>query len=236
MLRDYFYFNRQDRTAAIILLAVIVACHTARVIFPKKAPVMEVDADSLEWAPARQKTDSTFFRQYPVNTRKTPGTYQKSPAKRELAYEPQKTRDSVFIPRYQIKEAPKEKVDLNNADSLTLVSLPGIGAWTARRIMTYRNELGGFVRDSQLLEIEDIPDSLIRWFKVSDSVAFRKISINDESLNELRRHPYLNFYQAKAIVELRREYGRIKGPGQLSLLEEFSDRDLERLEPYLDFE
>lgn len=102
--------------------------------------------------------------------------------------------------------------------------------------MTYRNELGGFVRDSQLLEIEDIPDSLIRWFKVSDSVAFRKISINDESLNELRRHPYLNFYQAKAIVELRREYGRIKGPGQLSLLEEFSDRDLERLEPYLDFE
>ena len=37
------------------------------------------------------------------------------------------------------------------------------------------------------------------------------------------------------IVDYRRERGKIQGPGQLSFMEEFTDRDLERLLPYLDF-
>ena len=61
------------------------------------------------------------------------------------------------------------------------------------------------------------------------------IEVNKGTVNELRSHPYMNFYQARAIVELRRERGKIKGPEQLSLLEEFTAQDLERLKPYLDF-
>ena len=45
----------------------------------------------------------------------------------------------------------------------------------------------------------------------------------------------MNFYQARAIVEFRRDRGKLKGPEQLSILDEFADQDLEKLIPYLDF-
>jgi DNA uptake protein ComE-like DNA-binding protein len=46
-------------------------------------------------------------------------------------------------------------------------------------------------------------------------------------------HPYINFYQAKVIVEYRKKKGNIKSLKQLSLYEEFTPADFERLEPYV---
>ena len=101
--------------------------------------------------------------------------------------------------------------------------------------MRYREQLGGYTAVSQLAEIEGLPDSLMEWFKITDSIPVRKIPVNTSTLTELRYHPYLDFYQARAIVEYRKERGNIKGPEQLSFMEEFTEQDLERLLPYLDF-
>ena len=48
------------------------------------------------------------------------------------------------------------KLELNGADSAALVSLRGIGPWYARKILDYRDRLGGFVAPEQLLEIDGI--------------------------------------------------------------------------------
>jgi DNA uptake protein ComE-like DNA-binding protein len=138
--------------------------------------------------------------------------------------------------KYVRKKRPYTLVDLNSIDSVSLVKLPGIGPWFALRIVEYRDRLGGYCSVGQLAEIDGLQDSLMQWFVVTDTVPIRKVSVNRASLSELRRHPYINFYQARAIVELRRQYGPIKNPDRLSLLDEFTGQDLERLEPYLDFE
>jgi DNA uptake protein ComE-like DNA-binding protein len=52
----------------------------------------------------------------------------------------------------------------------------------------------------------------------------------------LRNHPYISFYQAKAITDYRRSEGDIKSPAQLSFMEEFTEQDLISLEPYISFE
>ena len=44
------------------------------------------------------------------------------------------------------------------------------------------------------------------------------------------------FYQSRVIVEHRRKYGPIKKLQALSLYEEFTPSDLERLQPYVSFE
>ena len=137
--------------------------------------------------------------------------------------------------RYAAKSRPLEPLDLNTLDSTGLVKLPGIGPATAIRIIRYRERLGGYTQISQLTEIEGLPDSLMKWFIITDTVPIRKVPVNKATLTELRRHPYLDFYQARAIVEFRNERGMIKGPGQLSFMEEFSAQDLDRLIPYLDF-
>ena len=75
----------------------------------------------------------------------------------------------------------------------------------------------------------------MKWFIITDTVPLGKIAVNAATLAELRRHPYIDFYQARAIVEYRQERGKIKGPEQLSFMEEFTAQDLDRLLPYLDF-
>ena len=143
--------------------------------------------------------------------------------------------DTVAKGLYQEKLKEGETVDLNKADTTLLKKVPGIGSYYARRIVEYRKRLGGFVSVGQLSELKDFPEGLERWFVVS-SIELEPIYINKLSIDALRRHPYLNFYQAKVIVEHRRKYGPIKKLQSLSLYEEFSSSDLERLQQYVNYD
>ncbi len=125
-------------------------------------------------------------------------------------------------------------VDLNSADTIILKKVPGIGSFLARKIVAYRNRLGGFVAVDQLQDIRQIEVSLNKWFSVSGK-PLRYLEINNWGLDALRSHPYMDFYKAKAIIEYRRKRGNIKSLSQLSLFEEFSEKDLKRLSPYLKF-
>ena len=116
-----------------------------------------------------------------------------------------------------------------------LKKVPGIGSYRARQIVNYRERLGGFVTVEQLAEVEGLPDTLRHWFTVAPG-ATQQLYVNRMSVNELRRHPYLDFYQSRIIVEHRRKFGPIKRLQTLSLYEEFSPSDLERLQPYVNFD
>lgn len=125
---------------------------------------------------------------------------------------------------------------MNTADTALLKRIPGIGSGIAKRIVAYRNRLGGFYRVEQLREIEYVTPEMSEWFEVSSTDSLVKIPVNKASLERLRNHPYMNFYKARAIIELRRKRGKIKGLPQLSMLEEFTEEDLQRLAPYLAFD
>ena len=126
-------------------------------------------------------------------------------------------------------------VDVNVADTTELKKIPGIGSGIAKAIVVYRNRLGGFYSLEQLAEIEYITPSLMKWFKLGEPLV-RPLKINEVGLETLRAHPYLNFYQARIIVEHRRKKGSIKSLSQLSLYEEFTEKDLERLSAYFKFD
>lgn len=127
------------------------------------------------------------------------------------------------------------KVDVNIADTMELKKIPGIGSVIARNIVTYRQRLGGFYDLEQLLEVRFFTPDLLKWFVLGEA-PIAKMRINQESLDKLRSHPYLNFYQAKAIVEHRKKRGEIKSLSQLSLYEEFTEKDLMRLSAYFSFD
>ena len=148
------------------------------------------------------------------------------------AFEPIEERDTV---RYPIKISSEERVALNTADTTMLRKVPGIGPHFARRIVDYRNRLGGYCRVQQLLEIEDFPESAVAFFIIPDDTVLRKLNVNRLSLNELKRHPYINFYQAQQIVDYRRLHGRINHINDLSLSRDFPPEAIERLEPYFEY-
>lgn len=225
MSKDIFYFSKADRAAALVLLCMTAVLIPVRCGLKKKTPLPEaVIQDSLKWEPAPRVyryhvTDTVVHVIHKVE-------YVYSSVKRQAR------PDSL---KFKPKEIPVSQLDLNRADSSDLVKLPGIGAYFASRIIRYREQLGGFVTTAQLFEIDGLPDSVAGWFFISDSLNTVRLDVNGLSLSSLRRHPYLNFYQARAIVEFRKDRGKLKGPEQLALLEEFTEQDLERLKPYMEF-
>lgn len=142
--------------------------------------------------------------------------------------------DSVPGRRFPAKLRQGERIDLNDADTVLLLKVPGIGSYFARQIVRKRKMLGGFYSVRQLLEIQDMPEEALPYFEVNPAKVHR-LNVNKLSLVELRRHPYINYYQAKAIVDYRRLYGEIHDMGQLKLMKYFTPDDFERLRHYIEY-
>ena len=101
--------------------------------------------------------------------------------------------------------------NLNTADSAALVQLYGIGGYYARKILKYREQLGGsFVSPRQLLEIEGF--TWERYSKIEKHIFVGEEDIKGFSIlgadrKTLERHPYIGPYAARGILT----YLRVKG-------------------------
>ena len=122
-------------------------------------------------------------------------------------------RDTVFPNKpYEKKVFTKELVELNSADSLSIVYLKGIGPGFTKRIIKYRTMLGGFHSMNQLKDVYGMNDSLFLTLSSQvklDPSALVKIPINAIDFNSLRKHPYFNFQSAQAIVNFRLKHGKL---------------------------
>ena len=150
-------------------------------------------------------------------------------------------RDSVMNhssaplnPHYSEKIHAGETIVLNTADTTALKTIPGIGPYYARKIVQYGQRLGGYVNVDQLDEIEDFPSEAKSYLVVRDAHP-QKLNVNKLSLNELKRHPYINFFQARAITDYRRLHGPIHSLQDLRLSKDFPPETITRLEPYVEY-
>lgn len=141
------------------------------------------------------------------------------------------SNDTLLFPK-KIKEG--ETIDLNLTDTAQLKRVPGIGSYYARRIVEYGRRLGGFVNVDQLDELEHFPTSAKQYFVIIAAEP-KRLNLNELSVNALKQHPYLNYYQARAITDYRRKHGPIKSLDDLRLLPDFSPEQLLRLKPYVAF-
>jgi len=155
---------------------------------------------------------------------------KKSPVEKRI-----ERKDTVSVVKKTFKYPEGTLVNVNLADTNELKKIPGIGSGIARTIVNYRNRLGGFCSLEQLEEIDYITPEMLKWFKLEE-ISLRKLNINQAGLDKLRAHPYLNFYQAKVILEHRRKKGKITSLSQLALYEEFTEKDLKRLSAYIQFD
>jgi DNA uptake protein ComE-like DNA-binding protein len=133
---------------------------------------------------------------------------------------------------------PKKSLsfELNTADSLDLVQLYNIGPVVARRILKYRSLLGGYVRREQLREVYGIDSA--RYNDIAphltvDPSRITPIDINTADIDRLKRHPYLDYYQAKAIIRLREERGAYAGVRDILNIPIIDSETFTRIEPYL---
>ena len=260
--KDFFYFSRRERRGLIVLLVLLIGVFLGKFLFEEREPdpieqlvdqtteTVRSNSSAVSYSsttevaasePAKRGSRSAKPQSNFNQTRSKPEPVAENPTRtyyaREKSESSEKRSQSSF-PKPEKLEAGT-KLDLNSADSLLLCKVPGIGAAFSGRIISYRNLLGGYTRMEQLQEVygmyEELYEKIIPFFEINTD-SLRKIPINTASLDRLRAHPYLNFYQAKAILEIRKKSGRLDGITQLELLEEFTEEDMEKIEPYLSFD
>jgi len=122
--------------------------------------------------------------------------------------------------RDSTKKAPEKSVviELNSTDTLELLKVKGIGKVFARRIVAYRELLGGFVNVKQLQEVYGMKPDMFNEISKSfivDSTLAKTINLNLITYEDIRKHPYISEYQAKAIIYYRSKVGAIGSINEL---------------------
>ena len=144
----------------------------------------------------------------------------------EVARKPTMKTDTEQKSGQEETAKPKDKktipiVDLNTADSLALVELPQIGAYTAVRIIEFRDKLGGFVDKEQLRDVKGMDEARFAaiqpYIRIGEAET-KKIDVNRADFKTLVHHPYLSYEQVKRIFNQREQRGMIKNWEQLEAL------------------
>lgn len=146
--------------------------------------------------------------------------------------------DTVRKFQVDLKELQKQLqlVELNTADSTQLDRLKGVGGSFAKRIIKYRNILGGYISREQLLEVYGFDQDKLNLIKdhiCVDLSFINKININTATFEELKKHPYIKYNLAQLIVNYRKAHGNYKDLTDLKKLELITNEVYDKIVPYL---
>ena len=154
-------------------------------------------------------------------------------------------KDSIYYPErpkidYESKKVVEEKVieklNINTATIEELESLKGIGPFFAKQIIKYRDQLGGFAKKEQILEVWKLTiesyETLTPQIEINKS-GIKKINLNTITVEELNAHPYLNWSQANSIVKMRMQRTKFSDVNEIKESKLIDEETFEKLIPYL---
>ncbi|MNK21781.1 Helix-hairpin-helix motif protein [compost metagenome] len=150
----------------------------------------------------------------------------------------QQDRASLLYDKFERNKA--ELIDINTCDTTALISLKGIGSILSKRILKYKDVLGGFYRIEQLKEVYGVTaetyDLIKDYIVVANLDGIKKININKVDATSLAKHPYLSPKDAKLIVNYRDQHGSYVNIEDLTKIGTLSDLAIAKIAPYLIFE
>jgi competence protein ComEA len=139
----------------------------------------------------------------------------------------------------EVTNSDREVVYWSVADGAEedLRKLPGVNMYMAERIVKYRESLGGYISEEQILEVKGMRPTLldsIRSNLNNEWGVYRQININTADPVELKKHPYCNDWKiARLITDTRDRFGPYKSIDELLRLPGIDKDWYFRIKPYL---
>jgi competence ComEA-like helix-hairpin-helix protein len=134
------------------------------------------------------------------------------------------------------RQPSDNSVDINSGDTSAFISLPGIGAKLATRIVGFRDKLGGFYSINQIGEVYGLQDSVFqkikKYLKLENS-SVKKININTATLDELKAHPYIRYTLDNPIVSYRKDHGPFSKIEDIKKVLVVTDEVYDKVAPYM---
>ncbi|MRI00413.1 helix-hairpin-helix domain-containing protein [Kriegella sp. EG-1] len=127
--------------------------------------------------------------------------------------------------------------DLNLATVRDLQVINGIGEKLSKRIIKFRDRLGGFIVKEQLYHVygleSEVVERLFKKFKIKTVPTVKKININEAAIEDLTKLVYFNYDLASEIVNYRDTNGHFISFDQLAVIEGFPAKKLDIIQLYL---
>ncbi|WP_296700853.1 helix-hairpin-helix domain-containing protein [Algoriphagus sp.] len=218
-LKSYLGFSNKESRGFLFLIPFL----SLLILFPSIYQIFKVKEAKEYQITYLKKLDS--LRNSKVELKASPN----------LVFNPE---DTVKIKSDTKKFDNLKRISLNDADSVTLQIVPGIGPSIAGRIIKYKNQLGGFHDSSQLGEVfglkPEIVDAIWEYFDF-EPLIFRKIEINNIEISDLAKHPYFSYSEAKVILAYKNQHGDYKSVDDLKGIIIFKPEWIHKIGPYLTF-
>lgn len=241
--KRFMTFSRSERIAIITIVSMIAISLIAKYLIINNPPKRDYFKHDLDSIIARREAvfDSIRIADSIEKTNKikkdkaclvpTGNSYNKQRPKQVIT----RTDNTCVVHN---AEQAIIIVDLNTADTTLLKRLPGIGSSFAKRIVEYREKLGGYCETVQLLEVYRMDTA--RYNEIKDYVKIdslfvpNKLKINSDSFKILLKHPYLEYDDVKKIVNHREQKGMIASWEQLTKV--VGDAINPKLRYYVDYQ
>lgn len=140
---------------------------------------------------------------------------------------------------FKKKEVFTGVIELNTADTVSLRQLKGIGAYFARKIIDYRDKLGGYLSVDQVAEIYHFPPELYESIKPhlsANPALVKRLPINSVNDSLLDVHPYISGKEARILISYRSKHGKFFQCSDFQKVVAIPSTTIDRLCPYLTFE
>lgn len=218
-------FNKSDRVVLILLVVLILSYVLYSGITAKGLPSPTEVQDTIP--PVVAKLDTT--PPAPVEKEKSKSTPAPIRTDRYPGPPPETKRPEAYLPKLK----PGATIDLNTADTTLLKRVPGIGSSFARRIVKYRELLGGYYVVEQLQEVYGMDreryDAIYPYFTVGTAV--RPLTLTIDSISY---HPYLSWRHKRTLRRLLEAEEPLDW-SHLMATGDFTRDDSLRLAPYMPF-
>lgn len=216
-------FNKSDRVVLILLVVLILSYVLYSGITAKGLPSPTEVQDTIPTVVAKL---DTALPAPVVKEKSTPAPIRTD---RYPGPPPETKRPEAYLPKLK----PGATIDLNTADTTLLKRVPGIGSSFARRIVKYRELLGGYYVVEQLQEVYGMDreryDAIYPYFTVGTAV--RPLTLTIDSISY---HPYLSWRHKRALRRLLEEEQTLDW-SHLMATGDFTRDDSLRLAPYMPF-
>ena len=138
------------------------------------------------------------------------------------------------------KKANEEQApvsDLNTAGFQELMAVSDISDELAKRILSYRKRLGGFLEDNQLYDVYGLSSVQVRALKTHFTVLTKpdieKLNVNTANASDLATNPYITFEIARDIIDYRTLHEGVSNLDDLLKIDGITAYKLDRIKLYL---
>lgn len=160
-------------------------------------------------------------------------TKEKEAAK-PTPYQP-KITETKSAPKKTTKPKCIARIDINQADAAAFKQFSGIGTKLSKRIVNFRDALGGYHSVDQLKEVYGLDAAIVNKYYdcfIVTKNAHATIDLNTVDVKTASHHPYISYKKARKIEKLQSKYDLQKGY-LLIELGIFTQEELDKIRPYL---